>query len=130
MTKLNIRLALPALAGLAILGFAVTSGQADTANADQLRCGLETTTSNGTVALEARLVSPTDLSGTYRLSIISSGPSGRSNINQGGGFSARANEDVVLGRVSLNSNAKSNVDFEVSANGATIDCTDSANQLR
>ncbi|WDR06993.1 curli-like amyloid fiber formation chaperone CsgH [Devosia rhodophyticola] len=130
MTKFNTRLALPALAGMAILGFAVTSGQADTANADHLRCGLISDANNGSVAMEARLLSPTDLSGTYRLSIVSSGPSGRSNINQGGGFSVRANEDVVLGRVSLNANASTKVDFEISANGATIDCTADANKLR
>jgi hypothetical protein len=78
------------------------------------------------LAVQGKLMSPTALNGEYHFALKSSGGGGSTNINQGGQFSAAPNAEVALGQVMVNANAHVNVDFTVTANGKTYDCSQNA----
>jgi hypothetical protein len=113
--------AIPLLAGIGIATvFAANEGTS--AESGPVRCGVETVRQGNMLALEAKFVADTAVSGDYQLRLAASGAGGNSNINQGGYFSANAGEVVTLGRMTVNANSNINLDFTVSANGARFDC--------
>lgn len=122
MIKFDRRLtsATAAVLGLAVAGLAAASSQAGAAG---VQCGIETSTTNGMTSIVGVLHAAAPVDGAYRFAIVSKGPGGRSNISQGGRFTAGANETVTLGRATLNSNATIDVVFEVEANGVDVDCS-------
>ncbi len=109
-----------AVLGLAVAGFAASGHAGSTDGAVQ--CGIEATTANGIISLQAVVLAKTPVAGAYSFAVASQGPGGKSNISQGGRFAAGANEPVALGRASFNSNAQYQVIFEVTANGVELDC--------
>ena len=52
--------------------------------------------------IRGRLVGQEDFEGTYSLKIKKDGPSGSSSVNQGGPFSAAANNEIFVGLASFN----------------------------
>jgi hypothetical protein len=102
-----------------------TVGLAANANASggDFACGVVTSTHNGMMSVAGSLLSPTALSGEFRFAFKSSGNGGSTNISQGGQFSAAPNAEVSLGQVMVNAGANVSVDFTVTANGRTYDCS-------
>jgi hypothetical protein len=108
-----------ALLGLSAAGVTVTAN----ASGSDLACGIATATERGMLAIEGVVQSPTALSGEYRFALKSSGNGGRTNISQGGQFSAAPGTAVTLGRVMVNAGSDIDVDFTVTAGGRTLDCS-------
>lgn len=67
-----------------------------------IECAVHQDEAGGRLRLRGRLVSSRDASGTYSLRIVKSGPSGSSNINMGGAFSATANVETFVGLANFN----------------------------
>jgi len=111
------------IAALAIVAaaLAATSGMANGAN-ETASCGVVTSTQDGMLTIQGTILSPKPLSGSYQLSVHSSGGGNSSNINQGGNFSAEANQETALGKVMINASANPEVKLEVTANGEKLDC--------
>lgn len=111
--------------GLVIAAIAATSGMANSNSpaANGVQCGISKSTQNGMQVLEGVLLSPKQVSGEYRFAIQSFSNGGSSNISQGGEFIARAGEETRLGNAMINAGAKTNVTFEVTANGKKLDCS-------
>ncbi|ODT68199.1 MAG: hypothetical protein ABS75_21280 [Pelagibacterium sp. SCN 63-23] len=120
MIHSTLRIGLVALAALGAAGVAATAGPSDAA----LACGVSTVTERGMLAIEGVLQSPTALAGEYRFALKSSGAGGSTNINQGGQFSAAAGSAVSLGRVMVNAGAKIDVEFTITSNGRSFDCSE------
>ena len=108
-----------AVAALTAIGLAANANAAS----GDLTCGVVTRTQAGMLAVEGKLMSPTALSGEYRFALKSAGGGGSTNISQGGHFSAAPNTEISLGQVMVNAGARVDVDFTVSANGQTFDCS-------
>jgi hypothetical protein len=123
------RLALVGFAGLALFGLAATTGMANSATSS-LQCGVATSTDGGMLTIEGTLLSPVALTGEYRFSIRSTSNGGSSNINQGGMFTAQANELTPIGRVTVNAGASVDIAFDVTADGEKVDCSGDAANLR
>lgn len=117
-----IQTTLAAAAALTAIGFAANANAAG----GDFACGVTTQTQGGMLAVQGKLMSPTALNGEYHFALKSSGGGGSTNINQGGQFSAEPNAEVALGQVMVNANAHVNVDFTVTANGKTYDCSQNA----
>lgn len=113
------KLGAAALFGLGAAGLAVTAS----ASGSDITCGFATTTDRGMTAIEGTLLSPVALTGEYRFALKSTGNGGSTNISQGGQFSAAPGTQITLGRVTLNAGASVAVDFTVTANGKTLDCS-------
>lgn len=110
-----------ALAGITLAGLAATTGMAN-APASAVQCGVATSTQGGMLAIEGTILSPIAMTGEYRFSIRSVSNGNSSNINQGGMFSAAANEVTTIGKVTVNAGASVDVDFNVTAGGQKFDC--------
>lgn len=117
-----IQTTLAAAAALTAIGLAANANAAS----GDFACGVTSKTQGGMLALEGTLVSPTALAGEYRFALKSSGGGGSTNISQGGQFSAAPNAEISLGQVMVNAGAHVNVDFTVTANGKTYDCSQNA----
>lgn len=113
-------IAIPALLGAALIGGNFAYANASTG---PTQCSVQTTINGNTQSLHGVILSDVDANGTYQFSVRSSGPSGSSNINQGGNFTARAAEPVIVGQVQLNASARTTVNFTVTLGDRTIDCT-------
>jgi hypothetical protein len=115
------------LAGLFALAALGTAGVAANANSTtqsaDLNCGVSTATESGMLVVEGIFQSPTGLSGEYRFALKSVGAGGSTNVSQGGQFSAAAGTAVSLGKVMVNAGASIDVDFSVSADGKSLDCS-------
>lgn len=118
-----IQTTLAAAAALAAIGFAAN---ANAAAGGDFACGVTTKTEGGMLAIVGTLVSPKPLAGEYRFALKSSGGGGSTNISQGGQFSAAPNAEISLGQIMVNADAHVNVDFTVTANGKTFDCSQKA----
>lgn len=116
------------LLGLGAGGIAVNAHQTesdDVASIDPVRCEIQANTSRGMTMLESVFHAEDAVNGTYTFKVVKSGPSGSSNIQQGGSFAADANEAVTLGRVSLGGgNATYDVSLSVNADGTSFSCSD------
>ncbi|UYO00677.1 MAG: hypothetical protein KIT02_05545 [Devosia sp.] len=111
------------LAGLAVVGAAGMAIGASSAPVSDLACGVSTVTKNGMMAIEGVVQSPEPLAGEYRFSLKSSSAGGNTNIRQGGAFTLPANDVVTLGRVMVNAGSNLDIDFTVTTDGQTIDCS-------
>lgn len=124
------RLSIIAVAGLSLTGLAATAGMAaNSGTGSSLQCGVATSTKSGMLAIEGTVLSPVALTGEYRFSIRSASSGGSSNINQGGMFTASANQVTPIGSVTVNAGANVDVEFTVTANGQTYDCSQSIADL-
>jgi len=110
------------LAGLGLALAGLTAG-AHAAADDPLNCGIVARTEGPMTVIEGVLESAKNLAGTYRFAITSSGSGGNSTISQGGAFHAEAGTAVTLGRVTLNANARTTIDFTITAGDAVLDCS-------
>lgn len=109
--------------GLAATGAAVGAGQATGDPSDV--CSIEAHARGGMVEIAGIIDSDTTLAGSYRFEVAGSGPSGNSNINQGGSFEAGPSGPVTLGKVTLNSSgATYDVRLAVSTPGTDFVCQD------
>ncbi|WP_035087496.1 curli-like amyloid fiber formation chaperone CsgH [Devosia riboflavina] len=117
-----IQTTIAAAAAIAAVGFAANANAAG----GDFACGVISKTQGGMLALEGTLVSPTALTGEYRFALKSAGGGGSTNISQGGQFSAAPNAEISLGQVMINANSNVSVDFTVTANGKTFDCSQTA----
>ncbi len=120
-----IQATLAAAAAITAVGFAANANAAG----GDFACGVATKTQGGMLAIEGTLVSPTALSGEYRFALKSAGGGGSSNISQGGQFSAAPNAEISLGQVMVNAGSNVSVDFTVTANGKTFDCSQIATRI-
>jgi hypothetical protein len=121
--------ALPLVLGLGVAGFAMASGETDTA-VDPVRCEIQANAAGGMIALEGVLHTDKALSGSYLFKVTSSGGAGRSNIQQGGYFSAGPDAPATLGTVMLgNSGGTFDASLEVMANGTTVACAEKVGGL-
>ena len=105
------------LAAAAGTGFAYSTQE--TANA---ACEVLASASGGGFAIEAVYHAEMAGAGTYRLSVQSAGGGNRTNINQGGGFSAWAGETVTLARVNVGGAAAYDVTLSIDAGGHPLEC--------
>jgi hypothetical protein len=117
--------AVVALSALGPLGAAMSasSSSAHTPD-DRLACEIRTVERFGSVAVEPVVTADRRISGEYRLRLESSGGGGRSDVTQGGPFTALAGEETVLGSVTLNRGATLDVRLEVTADGERLVCED------
>jgi len=112
------------LFGLGAAGIAIGAGQAGTA-AGPVRCEIRVDSTNGTTRLEGVVHADKAVSGSYRLRVNSSGASGRSNIDQGGDFTAGPGNPAMLGSVALDApGARLDASLTITVNGKTIECAD------
>jgi hypothetical protein len=85
-------------------------------------CDVVASTSGGGFALEAVYHAEDAVAGAYQFSVKSVGGAGRTNINQGGGFSARSGETLTLGRVTVGGAAAYDVSLTIDLGGTPITC--------
>lgn len=119
MLHRTAQIALAAVAALAGAGFVANAN----ASGSDFSCGVATKTDGGMMAIEGTLTSPTAMAGEYRFALKSNGGGGSTNISQGGQFSAAPNTQVSLGQVMINAGSNVSVDFTVTTNGKTFDCS-------
>jgi hypothetical protein len=88
-------------------------------------CTLAQETVGSSVQLRGRVVSQQDAHGEYHLKVIKTGPSGSTNLNQSGAFSATANTETYVGstRIGLEQGAEYQVQFLIVVNGTTYQCS-------
>lgn len=85
-------------------------------------CELLSQKINGSFALEAVYHAKAATHGSYQFSVKSVGGANSTNINQGGGFSASANETLALGKMTLAGSAIYDVTLTIDANGTSHEC--------
>jgi hypothetical protein len=108
---------------LALGGAAVAANAHSDGKSDNLACGVNTSTEGRMISIEGVLQSPEAMTGEYRFALKSSGPSGSSNISQGGAFSATADTRLSLGKVMLNAGSHTEIDFTITSGGKKFDCS-------
>jgi hypothetical protein len=76
------------------------------------------------IRFRGRIVSPEGAAGTYLIVIRKSGPSGTSNVSQGGAFTAAAGAETLVGSatLSLEPGADYGVTMQVDADGRSFTC--------
>jgi len=103
-----------------------TAGAGEISMADQpLSCEITKSTANGALVLRGVVHAEEAVSGTYRLTVTGSGGGNRSNISQGGRFSAGQGETANLGMVMLgNRGASYDARLEIEADGLGYQCAE------
>tara|TARA_R110002020_G_scaffold57111_4_gene157532 strand:- start:506 stop:889 length:384 start_codon:yes stop_codon:yes gene_type:complete len=114
--------ALPLLAGLGLAALAATAGLAGP-DGSAVQCEIVEHSQNDMRTIEALVTSPSPASGDYRLAIASRGNGNSSSISQGGAFTVPANETIAVGQMMIGDDARYSVDFSITLDGRTIDCT-------
>lgn len=106
--------------GIAAAGFgAVEAG----ANAAPLRCEIKATSSGAMITLAGVVHADRSIAGTYSFRVAGGGSAGRTDISQGGEFSAGPGQAETLGQVMLGGQgAVFNASLDVSAGGKTYHC--------
>jgi len=84
----------------AALALALSSSGA-LAQATSLQCGINVLNTPQGVVLQSTARSGPAVSGSYQLSVETTGPAGRSTVSQAGEFSVRGGSSEALGSVSL-----------------------------
>jgi hypothetical protein len=115
-------IAVPTLLGIGLAAAVGTAGMASTTT-DSIQCGILEHAERGMLTLEGTILSPQTLSGEYRFALRSTSNGGSSNISQGGYFTVPANEVTPVGKVMINAGAHHTLDFTVTVDGRTIDCS-------
>lgn len=114
-----------ALAGLFALFVGAGAATASMTPADEpVRCEIQITQQGGMVSLQGVYRADVATTGSYGFQVAGSGGGGNSRINQGGGFSAEAGEEVTLGTVMLGANARFDASLTVKAGGETLECAE------
>ena len=123
--SMNRRVTGIAALGLGLAALAATGGMANSLShpAASGECGIVTSVHNGMLVIEGQVSSPVALRGSYELAVQSRSKGGSSNIKQGGEFSAPADRATTIGQVTLNADAQYEIDFSISHDGKTIDCS-------
>ena len=116
------RLGTIALLGLGLAGLATSAGIANS-TAPSNSCGVTSTTRSGMLHIEGTVLSPVALTGEYKFSLQSSGHGGSSTINQGGVFSAAANQPTTIGQVTINAGSTYTVALGLKVDGKILDCS-------
>lgn len=115
---------LPALIGVGMAGAALGTDPAGATN-QPLSCEIRETSMNGMVALEAVVRADAPVSGSYSFKVVSAGGGGRSNISQGGEFTAAPGAPATLGTVTLGQRgATFDAQLEVMSGGKRISCSE------
>ena len=120
---------LPVAIGLGVV--ALTGPAAQPAHAggggDGARCEIRVSKRGGATTLEGFVVAASPISGSYRISVTSSGGGGGSDIDQSGQFSAGPGGPVSLGVVSLGGSPGGyRADLTVKWNGGSTRCSETA----
>lgn len=105
-------------------GVAATTGTGTQAQAagDGPHCEITVSKRGGMTTLEGIVTSPQSLSGSYRMSVVTSGSGGGSDIDQSGAFSATAGKSASLGVVSLGGAASYSAELTVKWSGGSTRC--------
>ena len=121
------------LTAVAVLPVALAAGVAATtgtvvapahAASDGVRCEITVSKRGGITTLEGVVLASKSVSGSYRLSVTTSGGSGGSDIDQSGAFSASAGQSSSLGVVSLGGTANlASAQLSVKWNGGSTQCS-------
>ena len=90
---------------------------------DGTRCEIRVSRRGGMTTLEGVVMASGSITGSYRLSVTSSGRGGGSDIDQSGDFSARPGEPASLGVVSLGGGGAHTADLTVRWNGGSHHCS-------
>jgi hypothetical protein len=107
------------LAGIATAGTGTPTGPA----IDPVRCEIRTDTSNGMTSLDGMVHADRVVSGSYRFRVKSTGASGKSDIDQGGDFTAGPGNPAVLGSIMLDgAAARYDASLTVTVDHETIEC--------
>lgn len=114
--------ALPLLFGLATAGLAASSGLAS-AGTDGPHCTITEHVEGGMRRIQGSVTSPKSVSGEYHLALKAQGNGSSSTVSQGGPFSVRANEPTAIAQMSIDRSARFSIDFSITLDGRTIDCT-------
>lgn len=85
-------------------------------------CEVLASASGGGFALEAVYHAQSAMQGGYQFSVKSVGGAGGTNINQGGGFSAKPGETLTLGRVTVGGAAAYDVTLKIDTGGQSVEC--------
>lgn len=109
--------------GAIALGAAVTLAPlgASTA-AEGLRCEIRIVSGGGMIGIEPTVLTQDAVRGTYRLRLTGSGPSGRTDVSQGGPFDA-APGATRLARTSLSAGASGDAELTVTVGGDAVTCS-------
>jgi hypothetical protein len=93
------------------------------ASSGPLRCEIRRSGAEEEVQLTAVVSSSVALSGRFQFSIMKSGASGSSNINQGNQFTVDAGKEIYVGHVTINLGKDDRAMIELSASSNDgIDC--------
>ncbi|MEJ8574732.1 curli-like amyloid fiber formation chaperone CsgH [Microbaculum marinum] len=128
MTRNHKRFAariLPVVLGLGVIGVGVGTVRTTPASAGSapVSCEIQAARAGSMIALSGVVHSSASVEGSYRLSVVSSGGGGSSNINQGGGFTIGSDGSATLGQVTLgNSGAVYDARLQVTVSGKTYSC--------
>ncbi len=93
------------------------------ASSGPLRCEIRESKTEGTVQLTGVVSSSVALSGRFRFSIIKSGASGSSNVNQANPFAVEAGKEIYVGHVTINlaNDDRATIELSVSSDDG-VDC--------
>ncbi|MBD8064284.1 hypothetical protein IC608_02180 [Devosia sp. PTR5] len=118
MLPYSLPIALAGL-GLGLAGFAATANAAP----DGLSCGVMAHTANGMATLEGVIKTDKAAAGSYSFALKSSGGGSNNSVRQGGQFRAEPGMVTTLGQVSINSDARTSIEFTVTIDGRSYDCS-------
>ncbi len=93
------------------------------ASSGPLRCEIRESKTEGAVQLTGIVSSSVALSGRFQFSIVKSGTSGSSNINQGNPFAAEAGKEIYVGLVTINlgNDDRATIELSVSSDNG-VEC--------
>ena len=90
-----------------------------------VQCEIRTSAQNGALVLESIVHTLEPIDGIYRLKVASVGGANRSNIQQGGYFSADEHKETNVGKMMLgNRGAVYDVSLSLEVDGETIGCNE------
>ncbi|MCX2724579.1 curli-like amyloid fiber formation chaperone CsgH [Roseibium salinum] len=88
------------------------------------RCEIVESANGSMTVLQGRIEGEAGASGSYRMTVESSGGSGSTNVSQGGDFTLEKDGTATLGKVTLgNSGATYDARLKVKLDGRSFDCT-------
>lgn len=121
----------PAAAGLALaLSATALMAASGVVHSGAYRCEVVATASGGMTTLEGVVHAEKAVSGSYTFRVESGGSSGRSNIKQGGDFSAAPGTPAQLGQVTLGgSGSVFDATLEVDTPDGRLTCSKRAGAL-
>lgn len=110
--------------GAGIVAAGLGSGQAG-ATAEPLRCEIRATKASGMITLAGIVHADSRIDGSYSFRVAGGGSGGRTDISQGGEFTAGPGQAETLGQVMLGgSGAVFDASLDVTAGGRTWRCSE------